>query len=324
MSMTVQGLREQITANSRAWHLAKDEKERRALHDENVKLYGELDARTGSVSTYDAKSGVWSTSRPGTEDYQAMSLAQPRNLSAEVEARQKAATARSVAALGRAKGQAERTLDAQEQALGGVYQAAKNRTAAQSEIARKNLSEQAAQSGLNSGAAGQAALAQNVAAQGELAALEGQEAQARAELNQARQEMERDYALAVAEAQAEGDYALAQALYDEAARYDQAQREQARIQEGIARDVYQMAQSNRQAEAQAEERGYQRGQDAARWARELAQQEAEQARQKEEDAIKIAQSRAAFGDFQGYAALGYSQAEIDRMTQLWRYYQFIR
>lgn len=324
MSMTAQGLREKITANSRAWLLTDDKEKRRALHQDNVALYGQLDALTGSTSTYDPKSGVWTTSQPGAEDYQATALPETHDLSRGVKELQTSATEKKQASLDRAKNQAKSALDAQEATIGDVYQSARNQSAAQSEIARKNLSEQAAQSGLNTGAAGQVALAQSVAAQGELSAIDAQETQARSELSEARQEMERDYAFAVAEAQAEGDYALAQALYDEAVRYDETQRKQAQAQENIAQTVYKMAQANRQQERDAEEQAYQRGQDTAQWAYKIEQQRQETAQRQEDNAIKLAQSRAAFGDFQGYAQLGYSQEEIDRMGRLWRYYQFIR
>lgn len=315
--MTVQGLREKITANSRAWHLAEDEKTRQALHRENVELYAQLDGLTGGVSTYNGKTGVWHTAEPGTADYQAAALPEAERLSGEVTRLQQGAARKTLAGLDRAKNKAEKAIDAQEAAIGGIYQAARNQEAAQREIEKKNLGERAAQSGLNTGAAGQLALAQSVASQGNQAAIDSQEAQARETAAQARREMESDYALAVAEAQAEGDYALAQALYDEAARYDQARRQQAAEQADIYRDVYQMAQTNRRREAEDEERGYQRGQDAAQFA-------AQADRQQKELLLKTAQSRADFGDFQGYASLGYSQEEIDRMTSLWRYYQFIR
>lgn len=321
--MTAQGLREKITANSRAWHLA-DEEEKKALHRENVELYAQLDGLTGSVSTYDGKTGAWKTAKPGTEDYVAAELPQAAQLSGEAARLQKGATEKALSGLARAKNKAGKAIDAQEAAIGETYQSARNRAAAQNEIERKNLGEQAAQSGLNTGAAGQLALAQNMAAQGELSAIDAQESEARRETAQARRELESEYAFAVAEAQAEGDYALAQALYDEAVRYDEAQRARARDQEDIAQKTYQLARENRLREAEDEERSYQRGQDAAKWAYQVEQQKREDAQRQEDALLKQAQSRASFGDFQGYAKLGYSQEEIDRMGRLWRYYQFIK
>lgn len=315
--MSAQGLREQIAANSTAWISTRDKKQRDALHQKNVELYSQLDALTGSTSTYDGRTGTWTTSQPGAGDYAATPLPQVSDLSGQAAKLQRETTQKSIASLERAKGRADAALSAQEAAIGGIYQSARNQAAAQGEIGRKVLGEQAAQSGLNTGAAGQLALAQNVAQQGALSAIDAQETQARRENAQARQTMESDYAYAVAEAQAEGDYALAQALYDEAVRYDKAQLERAKAQEEQSRDVYALARQNRQLEDQ-------RADEAREWAWQ-AQERALSAQQRQEDAdLKSALSRASFGDFQGYLRLGYTQGEVDRMTRLWRYYQFVK
>ena len=94
-----------------------------------------------------------------------------------------------------------------EQELAGLsaqYESGRNQTAAQSEIARRNFSEQANAYGLNSGTSGQAELARSANLQSELASLQGQ------------------YISAMQRAQSENDIALAQALYSEYVRQEEA------------------------------------------------------------------------------------------------------
>lgn len=264
--MTVQQLKDRIAANSAAWHETTDEKTRAALHEENVKLYGQLDAQTGSQSGFDSTTGRWSTNEPGTGSYQATGAPEARDLSGMVTAAQKAATEKAVAALEKARSSAQATLDAEAAALPGQYTAAKNYTAAQNEIERHNTANLASDRGLSSGAAGQVALAQSVAAQNDLGALELQLAAAKDDIKRRRSQMEMDYDYAVAEAQAEGDYALAQALYQEASRFDAAQRQQWLDTEAMAKDVYTLARENVQAQAKAEAEEYARLQDTLNWA----------------------------------------------------------
>lgn len=94
-----------------------------------------------------------------------------------------------------------------EQELAGLsaqYESGRNQTAAQSEIARRNFSEQANAYGLNSGTSGQAELARSANLQSALASLQGQ------------------YISAMQRAQSENDIALAQALYSEYVRQEEA------------------------------------------------------------------------------------------------------
>ena len=94
-----------------------------------------------------------------------------------------------------------------EQELAGLsaqYESGRNQTAAQSEIARRNFSEQANAHGLNSGTSGQAELARSANLQSDLASLRGQ------------------YISAMQRAQSENDIALAQALYSEYVRQEEA------------------------------------------------------------------------------------------------------
>lgn len=289
--MTVQQLKDQIAANSAAWHKTTDEATRKKLHDDNIALYGQLDAQTGSQSGFDSTTGKWSTSGPGTGDYQATGAPEVRDLSGEVTRAQKAATEKAVAALERARSSALSKLNAEQAALPAQYTAAKNRTAAQNEIQRHNTAAQANDKGLSSGAAGQMALAQSVAAQNDLNALEVQQAAAKDDIQRRKSQMELDYDYAVAEAQAEGDYALAEALYKEASRFDTAQRQRWLDTEEMAKDTYELARDNvlaqAKTQAQAEEEAYQKRQDELNWAFKLDQRDYDRAQDAQSWAYKL-------------------------------------
>ena len=102
------------------------------------------------------------------------------------------------------------------------YQNARNQAAGASELAARNFNEYAAAAGLNSGAGGQAELARNVALQNNLNDLSTAEAQTYADLEQQMANAEVEYNNAIAEAEANGDAALASALYQEKVRVQQA------------------------------------------------------------------------------------------------------
>lgn len=288
--MTVQQLKDKIAANSAAWHKTQDEEARKALHEANVALYGALDAQTGSTSGFDSATGKWSTSAPGTTTYQATGAPEVRDLSGEVTRRQQAATEKAVTSLERARAKADAALREEAAAIPGTYTAAKNRAAAQNEVERHNTAAWANDRGVSSGAAGQIALSQSVAAQNDLGALELQEAAAKDAVARKKSQMELDYDYAVAEAQAEGDYALADALYKEASRFDEAQRQRWLDTEKMAKDVYDRAydsvQDRAKTQAQLEAEAYEREQDALSWAYKLEQQDYDRAQDAWEQQFK--------------------------------------
>lgn len=102
------------------------------------------------------------------------------------------------------------------------YQNARNQAAGASELAARNFNEYAAASGLNSGAGGQAELARNVALQNSLGDIDTAEAQTYADLELQLANAETEYNNAIAEAEANGDAALAAALYQEKVRVQEA------------------------------------------------------------------------------------------------------
>lgn len=119
----------------------------------------------------------------------------------------------------------ESNLAALDRAGAGVseqYQAARNSTAGASELARRNFAEYAAASGLNSGTGGQAELARNVTLQNNLNTIDTAQADTLADLELQRSNAETQYNSAIAQAEADGDYALAAALYQEKVRVQNA------------------------------------------------------------------------------------------------------
>lgn len=137
----------------------------------------------------------------------------------EMYAAQKAA---ALAQLNAAYQSSLNALDRAEQGIGAQYQTARGNTAGASELAKRNFAEYAAASGLNSGTGGQAELGRNVTLQNNLNAIDTAEADAISDLQLQRSNAEVQYNNAIAQAEAQGDYELASALYQEKVRYDNA------------------------------------------------------------------------------------------------------
>lgn len=97
--------------------------------------------------------------------------------------------------------------------------------------------------GLNSGAFGQAALAQSNQLQSNLNTLNNAQATAQADIEQTRALLGQQYQLAILEAQANNDFELANALYNEAVRQDEALRQQEQFNAQLQLQYAQMAQS---------------------------------------------------------------------------------
>ena len=99
--------------------------------------------------------------------------------------------------------------------LPGQYQQQANDLAAQYERNRRNFNLQAEASGLNTGTASQAALAQNSAYQRDMGNLRTSQAEAMTEADRGIAELERQYQANVSSAIADNDYQRAQALLNE-------------------------------------------------------------------------------------------------------------
>ena len=119
--------------------------------------------------------------------------------------------------------------DDQAARLPQQYDAARNNVAAQDALARKAFDERAAASGLSSGAAGQAELARSSAYQRDIANLDQQQANAASDIQLAKTNLQSQYESAIAQARADGNAALATALYEELVRVQNLNREDQQI-----------------------------------------------------------------------------------------------
>ena len=187
-------------------------------------------------------------------------------------------TAADVSALKNSYDQSLSSLNSAAAKIPEQYQAAKNQTAASSEVAKQTFNEYAAASGLNSGAGGQAQLAQGNVLQGNLNSLNQSQADALSSVETQRAQLQAEYQNAVAQAKANNNASLASALIEEAQRVDASL-----------------------LQAQANNISYQTAQE----------------QQKQAALQNRAETQAAYGDFSGYLNLGYSQAQISQMYNVW-------
>lgn len=109
------------------------------------------------------------------------------------------------------------------------YNAARNRAAAQNAAARRTFDERAAASGLSSGSGAQAELSRASAMQAALANIDLQQQNAEDALNSQMAQTAAEYQSAIAQAEAQGNYQLASALYNELVRVQEQQREDAQL-----------------------------------------------------------------------------------------------
>lgn len=112
-------------------------------------------------------------------------------------------------------------LDREAGRLPETYDTAVDAANTQAAINRLNFNEQAAMSGLNTGAGSQARLSQNNALLGNVSSIRRAQADAQADLDFQRTQMEAQYQQAIREAVAKNDLEKAQALYQEAKRVDE-------------------------------------------------------------------------------------------------------
>lgn len=168
--------------------------------------------------------------------------------------------------------------DAQAAKIPQAYNEARRQVSTQADISRANLNEQMAGSGINVGAGSQLALSQQNSRNAAMGKVSSAEADAMSALEAQRQKVKTAYQNAVAQAISENDAARAKALYAEAQRVDNSI---------VNTAVKQLSVDTTLAEN-----------DRSR----LEQQAA---------------TLAKYGDFSGYAELGYSQDQIDAMQKVW-------
>lgn len=151
------------------------------------------------------------------------------DLSEYLNAMYAANTQAQLAALQSAYEQNLAGLQANAEKIPVTYRAARNEAASQNEIARQAFNEYANARGLNTGTSGQAALANSATLQGNLSDISTQESNALAENALQQQLLAVEYRNAAAQAQAQGNAQLAQALYSEYVRQDDASMQLAQL-----------------------------------------------------------------------------------------------
>lgn len=117
------------------------------------------------------------------------------------------------------------------------YDEQKRQTQGDSERAAANWRELAVAQGLNTGAIGQGALAQNNQLQSNLNTLGAAQAQNLANIEQQRALLGQQFQLQILQAQADNDFERAQALYKEAVRQDEILREQQAQQQAFMQEL---------------------------------------------------------------------------------------
>jgi len=166
------------------------------------------------------------------------------------------------------------------------YQDARNSTASSAAVNKAAFNEYAAANGLNSGAGGQAALAQSNTLQNNLSSLDQAQATALADVETQRLTIQTQYQNDIAQAIADGNLAEAEALYAEATRVDDSIVSTAVNQASVDYQNATLSANNSSNDLSALQ--------------------------------TKAETLAAYGDFSGYAALGYSASQIANMTATYK------
>jgi hypothetical protein len=185
------------------------------------------------------------------------------------------------------------TLQAQRAQVPQQYETARNQAAAQSEVERQRWNEYAAATGLNTGASGQAQLALSNVLQSNLAGINRAQADALSQLDLQINNLTTQYRNDVARAIAEGDFAKAQALYN---NYQAERDRMIQQQQYMSNLDYNYATLDRLRENDAYSR------------------ESNEYERNYSIALTAAQSS---GDFSGMAAFGWTPEQIRSARQEW-------
>lgn len=305
-------IKKKMEQNSLDWHTA-DASERARLEAENKRLAAQLG---GSVA-FDSGSGTWSGAAdiPQQPQLQAPSYEPANDYSDYINALNKAAREKSLAALKAAYDKNVNAIDAARGQISPQYADARNQAAGQAAIDRKNWQEQAAALGLSSGVAGQAALYQNAALQNNLSSLDRQESSDLSQLELQRTQTESDYNNAIAQAQASGDYELAQQLYQEKIRVDEANR--AAMAQQFQQQLQAM-QFNYGVSMDAQNREDTLAQQA--WQNRFSEEQmaTSQANANFNQLLSLASAFADYGDFSGFLAMGMDADAVAYIQDAWR------
>ena len=143
-----------------------------------------------------------------------------------------------IAALEAAYKQNVSDLDASGVETDAAYDEQKRQTTGTAAQQAASFREIANANGLNSGAFGQAALAQNNQLQSDLNTLSSAQAAAKTEIERQRTLLGQQYQLAILQAQSDNNFELAQALYQEAVRQEEALQAQEQFEASLAADQF--------------------------------------------------------------------------------------
>lgn len=186
-----------------------------------------------------------------------------------------------------------------EHAMSGIpqqYQDQRNAVAAQSERDRLRWNEYAAATGLGSGVNGQASLAFSTQLQNDLGSLRRGEADAIADMQLQLNQLEVSYQNSIAEAIANNEYERAAALLEEYRQQAQSVVDTAQLQAQLDTD---------------------RWLNQAYLDQDIADFNQNADQQNYQELLDRAETLAAFGNFSGYLALGYSQDQVEQMRKAW-------
>lgn len=271
-------IKDQMQANSDAWHNATSQEEKDQLHAANQELADKLNSADGSVK-FDPTTGQWSgqadpgywiggggisggsgsgaISGGGGGGGSGSSGGGITDLSDYLQQMYDAQKQAAISAINSAYQQNVAAIDRAWEKVGPQYQNARNQTAGSSEQAARNFAEYAAASGLGSGTSAQAELARNITLQNNLNQLNSEEADTYADLELQKAQAEVEYNNAIAQAEASNNSQLAQALYQEKVRVQNGliQQQQTLFEQALAEKQFQFQQqqadiSNQQWQSQ--------------------------------------------------------------------------
>lgn len=211
-------------------------------------------------------------------------------------------------------------LGAEESKLGQIYYEQMRQAQAESDRNRQAFQEYANARGLNSGAGGQAELAQQNQLSSNLNTLRQSEAEKRAEVERQRVLLGQQYQSAIQKAQAENDLAKAKALYEEAVRVDEAISAASKADADRAMQIFNMLNNTALSAAGA----YASQGDMSLYQKLLAGDSTKELEDLYNKAQQIVSSGGYYSGGGGGSGSGYKQATSDEMEWAQYYIDMIR
>ena len=303
---------ERIAGLSNQWHAATaagNSAEAAEAHRQAEAIRAAYNYSGGADgSDYIGIMGAGANRSPAVGGWQMQSptLPQPNSYEQAIRDMNEAYQQQQLAGLRNAYDNSVVNLDRAEAQIAPTYQNARNQTAAVNAQNTRAMNEAFAARGLNTGASGQAALAQNSVLQRDMTTLNESEAEAISEIQLQRRTLENEYQFAIENAKATGNYQLAQNLLSEWQRYDGALMSTAMNQFGVDLQA-----ANFNYGIYNDDRNFNANRADAAFSQNLAQQQfgfqqsqANQAQQNLE-----AEIMAGMGNFSGYESMGITPSD---------------